>query len=218
MSEIQDLEKQISDLTTRLNLLRLANRGDEVREYGFTTTTSDVRLSDLFGDHDKLLVIHNLGQGCRYCTLWADGFSGILSHLESAMSVVLVSKDSSQVQRKFANSRGWRFRMASHARGDYTASGRSCLVPTICREPSFMSGMATRSTARTHASSGRVICTAQYGSCLVWPDCPKPSGRRSTIIGRGRSSLRMAARTCWIDGLGPRNWSEPWSRAYPSSR
>jgi predicted dithiol-disulfide oxidoreductase (DUF899 family) len=60
-----------------------------------------------------------MGQACRYCTLWADGFNGLLPHLESAISVVLVSKDTPEVQRKFANSRGWRFRLASHGGGDY---------------------------------------------------------------------------------------------------
>ena len=35
------------------------------------------------------------------------------------MSVVLVSKDDPETQRRFANSRGWRFRLASHGGGDY---------------------------------------------------------------------------------------------------
>ena len=35
------------------------------------------------------------------------------------MSVVLLSKESPEVQRRFANSRGWRFRLASHSGGDY---------------------------------------------------------------------------------------------------
>jgi len=35
------------------------------------------------------------------------------------MSVTLVSKDSPELQRKFANARGWRFRMASHGGGAY---------------------------------------------------------------------------------------------------
>jgi len=60
-----------------------------------------------------------MGQGCRYCTLWVDGFNGLVGHLESAMSVVLVSKDDPETQRRFANSRGWRFRLASHGGGDY---------------------------------------------------------------------------------------------------
>ena len=35
------------------------------------------------------------------------------------MSVVLVSKDFPEVQRNFATSRGWRFRLASHGGGEY---------------------------------------------------------------------------------------------------
>ena len=35
------------------------------------------------------------------------------------ISVVLVSRDSPITQRQFANSRGWRFRLASHEGGDY---------------------------------------------------------------------------------------------------
>ena len=78
-----------------------------------------MRLRELFADHDRLLAIHNMGQGCRYCTLWADGINGFLPHLESAMAVVLLSKDDPETQRRFANARGWRFRLASHGGGAY---------------------------------------------------------------------------------------------------
>ncbi len=78
-----------------------------------------MRLSELFGDHDHLLVIHNMGTFCSYCTLWADGINAIIPHLDSTLSVVLVSKDTPQVQRDFANDRGWRMRMASHRGGAY---------------------------------------------------------------------------------------------------
>src|SRR5262249_40514186 len=78
-----------------------------------------VSLLDLFAGKTKLFAIHNMGQGCRYCTLWADGFNAFLPHLESEFAVVLLSKDPPEAQRAFANSRGWRFRMASHGGGDY---------------------------------------------------------------------------------------------------
>jgi len=117
--EIAKIEKQLYELTTKLNELRKTNSGDEIRNYTFATSDGEVTLLDMFGDKDRLLVIHNMGQGCRYCTLWADGFNGFLPHLESAMSVVLVSKDPPEVQRTFANSRNWRFRLASHGGGDY---------------------------------------------------------------------------------------------------
>ena len=35
------------------------------------------------------------------------------------MAVALLSRDDPETQRRFANSRGWRFRLASHRGGDY---------------------------------------------------------------------------------------------------
>jgi len=116
---IAGVEKQIFELTTTLNQLRKKTELVEVPNYHFSSLVGEVKLLDLFGDKDTLLLIHNMGQGCRYCTLWADGFNGFIKHLESIMSVVLVSKDSPEVQREFANSRGWAFNLASHGGGDY---------------------------------------------------------------------------------------------------
>jgi len=118
-TEIPELEKQIFELTAKLNELRKASAGDEVRDYEFSTIDGATSLLKMFGDKKQLLLIHNMGQGCRYCTLWADGFNGFLQHLESVMSVVLVSKDPPELQRQFANSRDWRFRLASHGGGEY---------------------------------------------------------------------------------------------------
>ncbi len=116
---IIQLEQRIGELTTELNALRKTSPATPVPNYTFATLTDETTLLDLFGDREQLLVIHNMGQGCRYCTLWADGFNGLLPHLESALAVVLVSKDAPERQRTFANSRGWRFRLASHGGGDY---------------------------------------------------------------------------------------------------
>ncbi|MGJ7094333.1 DUF899 family protein [Vibrio hannami] len=119
-SEVQELEQQIYELNKKLVDLRKHNPDrEEVRNYSFNALNGDVSLLELFDNRDKLLVIHNMGQGCRYCTLWADGFNGFIPHLESTMSVVLVSKDTPEIQRQFANSRGWRFNMASHEGGEY---------------------------------------------------------------------------------------------------
>ena len=88
-----------------------------MKNYGFEVLGGKASLLDLFAGRTTLLAIHNMGQGCRYCTLWADGFNAIVPHLESQFAVVLLSKDPPDVQRAFANSRGWRFRMASHGGG-----------------------------------------------------------------------------------------------------
>lgn len=116
---IAELEAQIAELTARLNAARRVASGREVTDYKLRTLDGEVRLSELFAGRERLLAIHNMGQGCRYCTLWADGINGFLPHLESAMAVVLLSKDDPETQRRLANARGWRFRLASHAGGAY---------------------------------------------------------------------------------------------------
>ena len=118
-SEIQALEAEIYELTLKLNTMRKSQTGHAIDNYNFQTQHGETTLLDLFADKDKLLMIHNMGQGCRYCTLWADGFNGFLPHLESVMSVVLTSKDDPDTQRRMANNRGWRFRLASHGGGAY---------------------------------------------------------------------------------------------------
>jgi predicted dithiol-disulfide oxidoreductase (DUF899 family) len=116
---VEDLEKQIFELMGELAQARATAQPEEVPDYSFETTDGTVTLSQLFGDRDKLIAVHNMGQGCRYCTLWADGFNGFVPHLEDAASFVVLSKDAPAVQRRFANERGWRFRMASHGGGKY---------------------------------------------------------------------------------------------------
>ena len=118
-AQIAALEQQVYELNQQLAALQKTHPGTEVPNYAFSTQSGEVTLADLFAEKAQLLVIHNMGQGCRYCTLWADGFNGFVPHLESALSVVLVSKDPPEVQRQFANARGWRFRLASHGGGDY---------------------------------------------------------------------------------------------------
>lgn len=119
MTEAEQLEYEIMQKSARLAELRRGEEPKQVSDYAFTTSAGQVSLSEMFGDRDRLLVIHNMGQGCRYCTLWADGINGIIGHLEDAMSVWLVSKDAPEVQRRMAMNRGWRMRTASHGGGNY---------------------------------------------------------------------------------------------------
>ncbi|MCY3606762.1 MAG: DUF899 family protein [Gammaproteobacteria bacterium] len=116
---IAQIQQQIFELTAELGGLLKQSRGAEVPDYRFAGGSGEVSLLELFAGRDTLLAIHNMGQGCRYCTVWADGFNGFLPHLENAMSVVLLSKDPPELQRRFANERGWRFRFASHGGGAY---------------------------------------------------------------------------------------------------
>lgn len=119
MNDADRLELEIMEKAQKLAAMRRAEAPVEVRDYAFATLDGETHLSRLFGDRDRLLAIHNMGQGCRYCTLWADGVNGVLPHLEDAMAVVLLSKDPPELQRRLAQDRGWRFRMASHGGGAY---------------------------------------------------------------------------------------------------
>jgi predicted dithiol-disulfide oxidoreductase (DUF899 family) len=86
----------------------------EVPDYELLTAGGEtVHLSDIFGDKNELILIHNMGKKCPYCTLWADGFNGIFHHLESRAAFAVASPDEPAEMKAFAEGRGWKFRMVS---------------------------------------------------------------------------------------------------------
>ncbi len=119
MTEADKLELEIMEKAQQLAVLRSSEANAEVQNYQFETLEGRVGLEDLFAGRERLLMIHNMGQGCRYCTLWADGINGIIDHLEDAMAVAMISKDAPASQRRMAMNRGWKFRTASHGGGLY---------------------------------------------------------------------------------------------------
>jgi len=87
---------------------------EEVRDYVLTDSEGEkVALSTLFGKKDDLILVHNMGRFCPCCTMWADGFNGVLDHLEDRAVFALVSPDPPPIQKKFGGSRGWKFKMFS---------------------------------------------------------------------------------------------------------
>jgi len=80
----------------------------------------DVHLSELFGDKEDLILVHNMGTGCVYCTLWADGFTGLVPHLADRAAFVVCSPDKPEVQKRFAAKRNWNFKMVSAAESPFT--------------------------------------------------------------------------------------------------
>lgn len=92
---------------------------EPVDDYEFATNDGPVRLSQLFGDKDTLIAIHNMGKSCPACTMWADGYNGLIQHLQSRAAFVVTTPDDPKTQAEFAGSRGWRFRMVSHQGSDF---------------------------------------------------------------------------------------------------
>lgn len=119
--KLRAYQQQMQDIRRQMHETVKAAPPERVRDYEFATQDGSVTLSALFGDKDDLFVIHNMGRGCSYCTLWADGYNGLTPHLENRAAFVVSSPDKPDAQRAFAQSRGWRFRMVSHAGTDFAA-------------------------------------------------------------------------------------------------
>jgi predicted dithiol-disulfide oxidoreductase (DUF899 family) len=113
--KLAEYRNQIAALREKLREAQASVEPEPVEDYELAAASGPVRLSGLFGDKDTLFVIHNMGQSCPYCTLWADGFNGVYDHLSSRAAFVVSSPDAPAKQRKFAESRNWKFPMVSHA-------------------------------------------------------------------------------------------------------
>jgi predicted dithiol-disulfide oxidoreductase (DUF899 family) len=114
--KLQEIELELAK--NRRKMLKVLGKMAkmEVQDYVFKNRNGeDVKFSELFGDKEDLILIHNMGRQCKYCTMWADGFNGIFSHIQNRAGFALVSPDSHEVQREFADSRGWKFPMFSGA-------------------------------------------------------------------------------------------------------
>jgi predicted dithiol-disulfide oxidoreductase (DUF899 family) len=158
-----EYRRQIAELREKIRQLQASVPPTAVEDYAFTTAQGTVRLSELFGDKDTLFVIHNMGVGCKYCTLWADGFNGVLPHIESRAAFVISSPDAPTTQEKFKASRGWRMRMVSHQgsrfAGDMGFKDQDRWLPglTVFRK----SGDLILRVVDTHCGPGD-------GLCVVW--------------------------------------------------
>jgi len=112
--KLESYRRQIAGLREKMRTLQAAVEPEPVQDYEFATPDGTVRLSKLFARKDDLIVIHNMGSSCPYCTLWADGFNGLYPHIADRAAFVVATPDSPEVQKSFAQGRGWRFPMVSH--------------------------------------------------------------------------------------------------------
>lgn len=113
IAQLNDRRMQIYRLREEIRALQAEIAPEPVADHAFETLAGPTTLSALFGDKDQLIVIHNMGAGCLYCTLWADGFNGVAAHLGDRAGFVVISPDAPSDQARLAEARGWRFAMAS---------------------------------------------------------------------------------------------------------
>jgi len=116
-----ELRERIAALRQQMQAVQDGVEPQPVEDYAFATPEGERRLSQLFGDKDDLFVIHNMGAGCSYCTLWADGYNGVYPQLATRAAFVVSSPDAAETQRRVAEARGWRFPMVSHRGTSFAA-------------------------------------------------------------------------------------------------
>jgi len=113
--KLQKLEEDIRGSRNKMiKVLSKLGKMNEVTDYELKDWNGNpIKLSAIFGNKNDLVLVHNMGKSCSYCTLWADGFNGTQYFTEKQAGFVVVSPDPPGVQKEFALSRGWKFRMYS---------------------------------------------------------------------------------------------------------
>jgi predicted dithiol-disulfide oxidoreductase (DUF899 family) len=129
-------------LAARLELLaaekELTRRGDELarrrqelpwvridKEYRFQTDEGSASLADLFRGRSQLLVYHfmfgpDYTAGCPSCSAIADGFNGIVVHLENHdVAFTAVSRAPLEKLQAYKQRMGWTFPWASSHGSDF---------------------------------------------------------------------------------------------------
>ncbi|MDZ4830339.1 MAG: DUF899 family protein [Phycisphaerae bacterium] len=119
-SEVRELETAIEALKKKLTEARRRAVPEVVADLTLLGRDgTPKRLSDFFGTRNDLLLVHNMGRRCQYCTLWADGLIGFWPHLNDRSAFALVSEDAPPVLDEFARSRNWPFPVASMHGSDF---------------------------------------------------------------------------------------------------
>jgi predicted dithiol-disulfide oxidoreductase (DUF899 family) len=118
------------DLRTHVERVAALRRrlplGGEVREdYVFEATDGPVKLSELFGKHDTLVLYNfmygpRMKEACPMCTAMLDSLDGAADHLGQRVGLAVVAKSPIDRIQEFARERGWdQLRLLSSADNSY---------------------------------------------------------------------------------------------------
>ncbi len=118
---LEKAEKELQEARQKVTELRKKLDNKLVPDYTLKDPDGQpINLYSLFGTKDDLIIIHNMGKSCPYCTLWADGLMGFKKHLENRAGFALVSHDRPSVLREFAAGRGWNYKYFSNDGGPFS--------------------------------------------------------------------------------------------------
>lgn len=120
LEQIRALEQEIENKLRHLADLKRMRPPQVLADYELRDVNGAVPLSRLFGAKHDLIVVHNMGISCAYCTMWADGLNGLLPHLSHRAAFAMVTPDAPERQRAFADERGWQFQVVSSEGSPFT--------------------------------------------------------------------------------------------------
>ena len=118
--ELAGIEKNIETLRKKKIELNSKLAEMDVKDYTLKDREGkDVKLSEMFRDQNYLILVHNMGKGCSYCTMWADGFKDTYKEIAKKAPFVLVCPDTPEVHKQFADAHGWNYPTYSAAGTDF---------------------------------------------------------------------------------------------------
>ncbi|MFK5922272.1 MAG: DUF899 family protein [Verrucomicrobiota bacterium] len=121
----QDAEKRYIEheaLTQNLAKVSRASKPVPVDDFVLQQSEGTIKLSECFEGKRDLIVIYNMGIGCPYCTVWADGINGVQAHMRDRAGLVLISADDMETLAKTCREREWKFPVAANADSGFFAA------------------------------------------------------------------------------------------------
>jgi predicted dithiol-disulfide oxidoreductase (DUF899 family) len=121
------------EIELRRHLWRVAGQrrglppgGDVAQDYAFEGNAGPVKLSDLFGNHDTLIVYSMMygpqrHEGCPMCSSMLDAWDGEAKHIQQRAALAIVARSPIQRLLDYAAERNWAgLSFYSDPTGDYT--------------------------------------------------------------------------------------------------
>ena len=116
MSNMQNITRRVNELTLQIHRLqnelctvRNSLPSQPIQNFTLRIQSGAAPLLSLFKNYRDLIIFHHRGSPCSHSDLWADGFNGILHHIQSRAAFALVSPDSPDQLTALKTQRNWQF-------------------------------------------------------------------------------------------------------------
>lgn len=118
---VLQLLDEIKEKYQELAKIRKEEAPEEIKDYTFTYVDgSTIQLYDIIHEGEELLLIHNMGKSCVYCTMWADVLSGMYTVINDRVPIILTSPDDPETVLEFSSERNWQMPCYSYNGSDFS--------------------------------------------------------------------------------------------------